>query len=75
MARFTAGLLKTSMSTLYRHEKDLLKQYLEMMDNGNITQQIIDLPGENLVSHEERHILTHVVASESNNSRVNAMAN
>ena len=46
MARFTAGLLKTAMSTLYRHEKELLKQYMEMMDNGNITQQIIDLPGE-----------------------------
>ena len=43
MARFTAGLLKTSMTTLYRHEKELLKQYMEMMDNGNITQQIIDL--------------------------------
>ena len=54
MARFTAGLLHTAMSNVYTHEWEIFKQYLAMVDRGNIVDQMLSLPGENLVSHSEQ---------------------
>ena len=54
MARFTAGLLHTAMSNVYTHEWENFKQYTAMVDRGNIVDQILALPGENLVAHSEQ---------------------
>ena len=54
MARFTAGLLKTAMINLYAHEKDILQDYIKIMDEGDVVNNIINMPGESLVQHHER---------------------
>ena len=54
MARFTAGLLKTAMNNLYTHEKEFLNEYNKKLNQDTVIDHIINLPGDNLVSHTEQ---------------------
>lgn len=55
MSRFTAGLLKTAMNHVYKHEKESLFSYTSNMHQGNnIIDYIKSFPGDNLVSHTEQ---------------------
>lgn len=66
MARFTAGLLHTAMINVYSHEKELFEQYIEMVDRGNLIEQLVSLPGDNLISHTEQSGLSNRVEDMSN---------
>jgi len=50
MSRFTAGLLKTAMRTLYEHEMESMQQYTKQLEQqGSISDYIMSLPSDNLV--------------------------
>ena len=66
MARFTAGLLHTAMTNVFSHEKELLKQYIAMIDQGNLVEQLVSLPGDNLISHTEQSGLSYRIDDMSN---------
>jgi len=54
MSRFTSGLLKTAMQTIYDHEKKPLLDYINEMEKGNITDYIMQSCGDKIESHKSR---------------------
>lgn len=54
MSRFTAGLLKTAMKTVYEYEKEILQNYTNQLESGNIVDYVVSLEGDSLIQHSER---------------------
>lgn len=54
MSRFTAGLLKTAMTTVFQHEQENLREYTSQLEKGSIVDYIIALPGDWLFNHSDR---------------------
>ena len=40
MSRFTAGLLKTAMQQIYKHEQEMIKRYIDMLEAEKIIDYI-----------------------------------
>ena len=54
MSRFTAGLLKTAMQQIYKHEEEWIQRYIEQMDAGNISDYIKQTNSDKIQNLRER---------------------
>lgn len=50
MARFTAGLLKTAMKSIYEHEKGSILAYIAKLDEGSVGDHIQETQGTSVLS-------------------------
>ena len=57
MSRFSAGLLKTAMQTLYQIESEKLEEYVRQMEKDTLHEYISQTLSENI----ERHRVTNIV--------------
>ena len=69
MARFTAGLLKTAMQTLYQTESEKLEEYVRQMENNALHEYITQTLSENIERHRVTNIVNgYIVGSETETS-------
>ena len=54
MSRFTAGLLKTAMQQIYKHEAEWIQKYIEQMDAGSVTAYIRQTNGDKIANLREK---------------------
>ena len=54
MSRFTAGLLKTAMQQIYKHEVDYIKKYIEHVEKGDLDSYIKSTNGDRIQSFRQK---------------------
>lgn len=54
MSRFTAGLLKTAMQQIYKHEVDYIKKYIEHVEKGDLDGYIKSTNGDRIQSFRQK---------------------
>ena len=58
MSRFTSGLLKTAMETLYKHEQQALMAYINKIDSVAPVSYIQETQGQKVVRISEDNLTT-----------------
>lgn len=67
MARFTAGLLKTAMQTLYKFEEKSLESYVRQMENDKLKEYIKENLGDKLERYRHKSVINGYIYVENQN--------